>query len=234
MTIQEIKQKTGKAAVEALVKSGMKIGLGTGSTALYVIQHLGLLVQQGVLHDIAAVPTSFQSAQECYKSNIPVYSLDSPRIKGRLDLSIDGADEVDRNLFCIKGGGGALLLEKIIAYNSDAYCLVVDKTKCVENLGLVFPVPLELVPEARVPVTQALERRGLKVTLREAVRKVGPVITEHGNILLDVLFPEPVNPVEWESAFVQIAGVVESGFFTKTKPAVFVGSESGEVDRLCL
>ncbi|MDR2149879.1 MAG: ribose-5-phosphate isomerase RpiA [Spirochaetaceae bacterium] len=233
MTIQEIKEQTGKTAVEALVKSGMKIGLGTGSTALYVIRHVGLLLQQGVLHDICAVPTSFQSAQECYRSNIPVYALDSPCIKGRLDLSIDGADEVDRNLFCIKGGGGALLLEKIIAYNSDSYCLVVDKSKCVESLGLVFPVPLEVIPEARVPVTQALEKRGLRVTVREAVRKVGPVITEHGNILLDVLFPKPVNPPEWEAALVQIAGIVESGFFTGIKPTVFVGDESGKVENLC-
>ena len=139
-----------------------------------------------------------------------------------------------KKLFCIKGGGGALLLEKIIAYNSDSYCLVVDGGKCVEHLGLAFPVPVEVVPEAYFPVTRYLEKCGLKVNLREALRKAGPVITEHGNLLLDVLFPEPVDPIEWEAAFVQIAGVVESGFFTKIKPAVFVGAESGKVERLCL
>jgi ribose 5-phosphate isomerase A len=236
MNQTEIKENVGKTAVEMMVKSSMKVGLGTGSTAIHAIRHIGSLLKQGILTDIHAVPTSFQSIIECETGGIPIYSLNSPEINGHLDLTIDGADEVNSDNQCIKGGGGALLLEKIVAYNSSAYAVVVDESKLVNHLGMAFPVPLEVVPEARLPVIRALEKRGLSVRLREAVRKVGPVITEHGNILLDVLFPGVANPVDWEHTFAQIPGVVENGFFTRINPTVFVGTADGivEVKKPCL
>jgi ribose 5-phosphate isomerase A len=230
MNQNEIKALVGKTAVERLVKSGMKLGLGTGSTALPAVRHVGLLLREGKLKDIKAVSTSFQTSMECEKWGIPLYTLNSGEIDGRLDLTIDGADEVDGRRWCTKGGGGALLVEKITAYASASFCVVVDESKIVENLGLKFPVPLEVIPEARRTVTLALEALGAEVTLREALRKAGPVITEHGNILLDLKFGSPVNCAELETEFNRIPGVVENGFFTCVRPSVFVGRADGTVE----
>jgi ribose 5-phosphate isomerase A len=232
MNQSEIKALVGKTAVERLVKSGMKLGLGTGSTALPAVRHVGLLLREGKLRDIKAVSTSFQTSMECEKWGIALYTLNSGEIGGRLDLTIDGADEVDGRHWCTKGGGGALLVEKITAYASASFCVVVDESKIVENLGLKFPVPLEVVPEARRTVTLALEALGAEVTLREALRKAGPVITEHGNILLDLGFKSPVDCAALESEINRIPGVVENGFFTRIRPVVFVGHSDGTVEAL--
>jgi ribose 5-phosphate isomerase A len=225
-----VKELVGKRAVETLVKSGMKLGLGTGSTAIPAVRHLGLLLRQGLLKDIRAVPTSFQTSIECEKWGIPLFSLNSAEIGGSLDLTIDGADEVDPRGYCIKGGGGALLVEKITAYASKVYALVVDETKVVENLGLRFPLPLEVVPEARVSAARVLEAFGGELVLREAVRKAGPVITEHGNLLLDLRFKAPVDPAVLEAELNRIPGIVENGFFTRLPPRVFVGRADGTVE----
>ncbi|MDR1902312.1 MAG: ribose-5-phosphate isomerase RpiA [Treponema sp.] len=230
MEQQEIKEMVGKAAVEALVRSGMKLGLGTGSTAIHAVRHVGALIQQGKLKDILAVPTSFQSTIECEKWGIPLYNLNSREIGGRLDLTIDGADEVDPDNYCVKGGGGALLLEKIVAYASAAYCVVVDESKLVNNLALTFPLPVEVINEARVPVMKALESLGTETVLREAVRKAGPVITDHGNFIIDIRFRGPVDPRTLEGEINQLPGVVENGFFTRLRPEVFIGRADGKLE----
>ncbi|MDR1302829.1 MAG: ribose-5-phosphate isomerase RpiA [Treponema sp.] len=230
MDQQGIKEMTGKGAVDALVRSGMKLGLGTGSTAIHAVRHIGSLLRAGTLKDIRAVPTSYQTLIACERWGIPLFTLNSQEIGGTLDLTIDGADEVDGRHYCIKGGGGALLLEKIVAYASASYAIVVDESKQVENLGLQFPVPLELIPEARVPVIQTLEALSAVVQLREAVRKAGPVITEHGNFLLDIRFQNPVDPPVLERELNQIPGVVENGFFTRLRPRVFIGRFDGTLD----
>ena len=225
-----VKELVGKKAAETMVKSGMKLGLGTGSTAMPAVRHVGLLLQQGVLKDIRVVPTSFQTSIECEKWGIPLFSLNSAEIRGELDLTIDGADEVDPRGYCIKGGGGALLVEKIIAYASKSYVIVVDETKVVEHLGLKFPLSIEVIPEARVSVSLALEAFGGELMLREAVRKAGPVITEHGNLLLDLRFKHPVDPVLLETELNRIPGIVENGFFTRLTPRVLVGHADGTVE----
>ncbi|MDR1948300.1 MAG: ribose-5-phosphate isomerase RpiA [Spirochaetaceae bacterium] len=230
MDQKEMKELTGRRAVETLVKSGMKLGLGTGSTAMPAVRHIGALLARGALRDILAVPTSFQTTIECEKWGIPLFSLNSREIGGELDLTIDGADEVDPGLYCVKGGGGALLAEKIAAYASKHYAIVVDESKLAEHLGLVFPVPVEVVPEARIPVSRALEGLGAEAVLREAVRKAGPVITEHGNIILDIRFKQPVDPAGMEDAVNRIPGVVENGFFTRLRPSVFVAHADGTVE----
>ena len=231
-----IKEMVGREAVEALVKSGMKLGLGTGSTAIPAVRHIGSLLNEGKLKNLLAVPTSFQTSIECEKCGIPLFSLNSKEIGGRLDLTIDGADEVDPENRLIKGGGGALLLEKIVAYASASYAIVVDESKIVSALGLAFPVPVEVIPAARVTVTMALEKLGAQVTLREALRKAGPVITDNGNLLLDILFKEAVNPTVLEAEINCIPGVVENGFFTgpakcRLRPHVFIGKMDGRVER---
>jgi len=226
---------TGRAAVEALVKSGMKLGLGTGSTAIPAVQRIGALLAEGKLKDILAVPTSFQTSIECEKWGIPLFTLNSKEIGGVLDLTIDGADEVDPKNRLIKGGGGALLLEKIVAYASASYAIVVDESKLAENLGIKFPVPVEVIPDARVPVTLALQKLGAEVMLREAVRKAGPVITDRGNLLLDIRFKVPPNPTALEAELNRIPGVVENGFFTGPcdrvlVPKVFIGKTDGTLE----
>jgi len=235
MDQNEIKEMLGREAVDVLVKSGMKLGLGTGSTAIPAVRRIGALLSEGRLKDIRAVPTSFQTSIECEKWSIPLFSLNSKEIGGKLDLTIDGADEVDPKNRLIKGGGGALLLEKIVAYASSSYAIVADESKIVEHLGIKFPVPVEVVSEARIPVTLALEKLGASVVLREAIRKAGPVITDHGNLLLDIVFKEPVDPVYLEAELNRIPGVVENGFFTgpsdrPLRTVVFIG-HSGKVEQ---
>ena len=235
MEQNQIKVLTAEAAVDTLVKSGMKLGLGTGSTAVHAVRRVGALLEKGALRDIRAVPTSFQTVIECENLGIPIYTLNSREINGSLDLTIDGADEVDPVNRCVKGGGGALLLEKIIAYASLKSALVVDESKITNDLGLKFPVPVEVIPEARLPVTRRLEKLGAEVTLREALRKAGPVITDHGNLLLDIRFRFKVDPAALEAEINRIPGVVENGFFTgpadrPLRPKVFIGCGDGRIE----
>jgi ribose 5-phosphate isomerase A len=226
----KMKEAAGRAAVDALVHSGMKLGLGTGSTAIHAIRRVGELLAQGTLKDISAFATSFQSEIECERLGIPFYPLNSRELAGALDLTIDGADEVDPRGRLIKGGGGAQLIEKIAAYASAAYAITVDESKIVDNLGAGFPVPVEVVPAARVSAGKALESLGAAVTLREALRKAGPVITEHGNLILDIRFASPVDPVEMENKINDIPGVVENGFFTRITPVVYIARSDGTVE----
>jgi ribose 5-phosphate isomerase A len=226
----KLKETAGRMAVDAMVQSGMKLGLGTGSTAIHAIRRVGELLARGTLRDISAFSTSFQSDIECEKLGIPVYTLNSRELSSGLDLTIDGADEVDSENRLIKGGGGALLIEKLAAYASAAYAITVDESKLTANLGMGFPVPVEVIPEARVQAARALEKLGAAVTLREALRKAGPVITEHGNIILDIRFGSPVDPAALETEISRIPGVVENGFFTRIRPAVFIARSDGTIE----
>jgi ribose 5-phosphate isomerase A len=226
-----MKEAAGKAAVDSMVKSGMKLGLGTGSTAIYAVRRVGELIEQGILRDICAFATSFQTEIECEKLGIPFYTLNSHQLSGGLDLTIDGADEIDPNNFVIKGGGGALLIEKLTAYASLSFAIVADESKLKERLGMGFPVPVEVIPEARVQAARALEKLGAtEIILREALRMAGPVITEHRNLILDIRFNSPVDPEEMETELNKIPGVVENGFFTRNLPVVFIAHSNGTIE----
>jgi len=227
----EGKKAAGDAAA-ARVENGMKVGMGTGSTAVWAIRGIGKRLASGEVHDVVAVATSSQSEMECQKLGIPLRSMNDPEINGRLDLTIDGADEIDGDLNLTKGGGGALLIEKIVAYSSEAMIVVVDYSKLVANLGLVFPVPLEVLPLARVPVLRAIELLGGQPAVRMAERKMGAVITDNGNIIVDVRFPEAINPVEMETRLGQIPGVLGNGLFTQVHPTVIVGRTDGTVEQI--
>ena len=237
MSLSQNDQKVlaARTAVETLVEkglifSGMKIGLGTGSTALPAVKRLSEFIADGTLKDIKAVATSFQTENACIDWGIPVFSFKDRAIDGQLDLAIDGADEIDTENNCIKGGGAALLREKIVAYNAKNFVIVADSSKAVSSLGTKFALPVEIIAEAYVPVKKALEKLGAKVVLREGVRKCGPVITDNGNQIVDCLWEKPVDPVKMEDIIDDITGVVEVGFFTKNKPAVFIGKEDGTVE----
>ena len=225
-----MKEAAGKAVVDEMVKSGMKLGLGTGSTAIHAVRRVGELLAQKKLHDISAFATSFQTEIECEKLGIPLYSLNSKELSAGLDLTIDGADEVDQRNFLIKGGGGAMLIEKLAAYSSASFVITIDETKLTGSLGTGFPVPLEVIPEARVQVTRVLEKIGASATLREAVRKAGPVITEHGNIILDIRFSSLIDPSFMETELNKIPGVVENGFFTRNPPVIYIAHNDGTIE----
>lgn len=232
---KEQKELVAKTAVDTLVQkglifSGMKIGLGTGSTALPAVKRIAELIQNRTLQNIKAVVTSFQTENACADWGIPVYSFKDRVIQGELDLAIDGADEIDTNNNCIKGGGAALLREKIVAYNSKKFVIVADSSKAVKTLGTKFPLPVEIIGEAYVPVKNRLKKLGAKVQIREGVKKCGPVITDNGNQIVDCLWENPVDPEKMEDIINSITGVVEVGFFTKNKPVAFISKEDGSVE----
>ncbi|MCL2230172.1 MAG: ribose-5-phosphate isomerase RpiA [Treponema sp.] len=229
-TISLMKIAAGKAAVDNMVKSGMKLGLGTGSTAIHAVRRVGELLAQGELRDICAFPTSFQTEIECEKLRIPFFTLNSRELSSGLDLTIDGADEVDPKSNLIKGGGGAHLIEKLAAYASAEFAVTVDESKITESLGGGFPIPVEVIPEARVQAAKTLEKLGADVILREAIRKAGPVITEHGNVILDIRFSHKIDPSLMETELNQIPGVVENGLFTRKQPVVYIARSSGTVE----
>lgn len=234
MTQNEQKELVASTAIDTLIKdkkifSGMKIGLGTGSTAIPAVKHLAKRINDGTLKDIKAVVTSFGTQNLCEELGIPVYSMNDKIIGGHLDLAIDGADEVDPKNNVIKGGGAALLREKIVAYNSDQFVVVADSTKIVDSLGTKFPLPVEIIGEARVPVAKVLNALGAECTLREGVKKCGPVITDNGNQILDIVWKNPVDSELMEDKINSIVGVVEVGFFTKNKPIVFTMDSNEKV-----
>lgn len=237
--LSQSEQKTLVAnfAIDTLIErkkifSGMKIGLGTGSTAMPAVRRLAERIADGTLKDIKAVVTSFQTQLACEEFGIPVYSLNDKTIGGRLDLAIDGADEIAPDKAVIKGGGAALLREKIVEYNAKTFVVIGDSSKAVKTLGTKFPLPVEIIADARVPVQKALEKLGAKCVLREGVKKAGPVITDNGNQILDLLWEKPVDPKLMEKKINEIVGVVENGFFTKNRPIVFVAQEDGSVRSL--
>lgn len=235
ISISEQKTLAARTAVETLLKkglisSGMKIGLGTGSTALPAVKRLSEYIKDGTLKDIKAVATSFQTENACADLDIPVFSFKDRKIDGQLDLAIDGADEIDEKNNLIKGGGAALLREKIVAYNSKIFVVVADSSKSVKTLGTKFPLPVEIIPEAYCPIKKRLEEFGAKITLREGIKKCGPVITDNGNQIIDCLWENPVDPEIFEDKINGIPGVVETGFFTKNKPIAFIAKPDGTVE----
>lgn len=235
MTQNEQKVLVANTAVDKLIEEGkifdgMKIGLGTGSTAMPAVKRLAEHIQNGKVKDVKAVVTSFQTAVACQELGIPVYTLNDKIIGGQLDLAIDGADEVDDDCNCIKGGGAAHLREKLVEYNSKIFVVIGDSSKAVKTIGTQFRVPVEIIGDARVPVTQALNKLGADCVLREGVKKAGPVITDNGNMILDCHWESPINVAEMEDKINQIVGVVENGLFSKNKPIVFIAQDDGTVD----
>jgi len=224
-----IKRQLGRQAAEKLVASGMKLGLGTGSTAIEAVRRIGELVREGALRDLKVVPTSFQTEVACRELGISLWSLNDPLIAGRLDLTIDGADEVDPSWRLVKGGGAAMLIEKIVAHASRDYAIIVDSSKIVGRLGEKAPVPVELVPEALLTVSRAVETLGGVPALRMAKMKDGPVITDHGNFVLDVRFPAAFDPPAMERELALIPGVLAHGIFTRPVSDLLVGWPDGRI-----
>ena len=217
--VKLMKQEVGKAAAN-LVKSGSIVGLGTGSTTAYTIQYLGERLKSGELKDIVGIPTSFQSEVLAKEYGVPLTTLDAV---DHIDIAIDGADEVDPHKNLIKGGGAAHTREKVVDYLAAQFIVVVDSGKLVDKLGSVFAVPVEVIPMALTPVTNAIKALGGKPELRMGVRKAGPVITDQGNMILDVTFDHIDDPVNLEKRLNNIPGVLENGIFVNCADIVLVG-----------
>ncbi|XFA71877.1 ribose-5-phosphate isomerase RpiA [Thermosynechococcaceae cyanobacterium Okahandja] len=217
--IQQMKQAVAKAAADR-VESGMVVGLGTGSTTAFVIEFLGDRLRKGDLSDIRGVPTSFQASVLAKQHGIPLVTLDDIT---KIDIAIDGADEVDPAKNLIKGGGAAHTREKIVDSLADQFLVVVDSSKLVERLGSTFPVPVEVLPLALSPVSRALTALGGIPELRMGVKKDGPVITDQGNLVLDVKFAAIEDAAALEKTINNIPGVVENGLFVNLADVILVG-----------
>jgi len=213
-----------RAALEAVkhVKDRYVIGLGSGTTAAYAILEIGKIIRQKKWH-ILGVPTSHQAFLLAVDCGIPVTTLNE---HPRLDLTIDGVDQLDKDLNMIKGMGGALTREKIVALASKQNVIVADKTKLVKKLGTDHPVPVEVLPFAVATVTSKIREIGGKPILRVREGKVGPVVTDNGNFILDVNF-ESIKSLDRLDAQVRlIPGVIETGFFLKIAHIAYIGDSS--------
>jgi ribose 5-phosphate isomerase A len=217
--VKLMKQEVGKAAASR-VQSGTIVGLGTGSTTAYAIQSLGDRIKSGELKDIKGVPTSFQAEVLAKQYGIPLTTLDAI---DRIDIAIDGADEVDPQKNLIKGGGAAHTREKIVDTLAEQFIVVVDSSKLVEKLGSTFLLPVEVIPMAITPVMRAIAKLGGKPELRMGIKKAGPVITDQGNMVVDVKFDTIDDPAGLEKTLNNIPGVLENGLFVGVTDVVLIG-----------
>jgi len=215
-----MKQIVANAAIKE-VKSDMIIGLGSGSTAALMIKSLASEIRSGKLKNIRGVATSFQSEVLALELDIPLIDLASV---SQIDLAIDGADEVDPGFQLIKGGGACHVREKLVASKANQLLIVVDETKIVQNLNRSFPLPVEVLPNAWKQVQEVLSKMKGDSTLRMANKKAGPVVTDQGNLILDVFFNEGIKkPKEIEMSINNIPGVLENGLFVDLTDKVLVG-----------
>lgn len=222
MEREELKKLAGEKAVEQ-IKDGMIVGLGTGSTVEHALKKLGELVRNGL--EIQGIPTSIQTKRIAQEEKIPLTTIEE---HPEIDITIDGADEVDSFLNLIKGGGGALTREKIIAFNSKKLIIIVDDSKVVKALGIDFPLPVEVVKFGWTATKKTLEGLGCEVVRRE-VMEGEPYITDNGNYILDCDFEYIKEPDQMEIDINNIPGVVENGLFINLAHQVIVGGKQGIV-----
>lgn len=216
----QMKQAVAEAAV-AQIRDGMVVGLGSGSTAALMIEGLGARLAAGQLRDIVGVTTSFQGEGLAAELGIPLRALNAT---DRIDLAIDGADEVDPSFQLIKGGGACHVQEKLVADRAERFIVVVDSTKLVRCLNLDFLLPVEVLPGAWVQVQSRLKSMGGVAELRMATRKAGPVVTDQGNLVLDVRFENGISdPIALERDINNLPGVLENGLFVNLADEVLVG-----------
>lgn len=220
--MSSLKLQAARRAVE-LVEDGMVLGLGTGSTTRLAIDEIGKLVRDG--YRLVGVPTSIETERQARSLNIPLSTLEKV---GQIDLTIDGADEVDPCLRLIKGLGGALLREKMVAYYSKREVIIVDGSKVVDVLGVRTPLPVEVVQFGHLRTKSALEALGCVATLRGGE---SPFVTDNGNLIYDCKFDRISEPEETSTRIDSIPGVVENGLFIGLATSVVIGTERGTVIR---
>ncbi len=221
--MSRVKLNAAKSALEKIPKSG-PIGLGSGSTVAIFAKELGKRISEGV-NDICVVPSSYQAYQLAIEYGIPLTNLD---INPELILTVDGADEVDKHLNLTKGGGGALFQEKVVASASKKLIIIVDESKLVEKLASRFLIPIEILPFSLGVVRRKIASMGIEPIVRQAEKKMGPVVTDNGNFIIDLKFSKPLeNPAKVATDLKMISGVVETGLFIGMTDEVHVGKEDG-------
>lgn len=219
-----MKKLAGEKAVDEYVKDGMTVGLGTGSTAYYVILRVAELVRQG--YDLRCVATSVASEKLALENGITVVDLNDVN---HVDVTIDGADEIDPKMNLIKGLGGALLREKIVAAASVQEIIVADESKLVEKIGTRVSLPVEVLPFGHVRTAYGLKRQGCEPVLRMNGEK--PYVTDGGNYIYDCRFDGGIEYLSFkESAIDAIPGVVECGLFVNMAAAAVIAHRDGSVE----
>lgn len=221
--IEDAKKNAALEAAEH-VRDDFVIGLGSGSTAAYAIQAIGKRVEREEIH-VSAVPTSYQAFMLAVDHGLPITTLLEHPI---LDLTIDGADQIDDQLNLIKGMGGALTREKIVASASKSFMIVADERKKTKFLGENDqPVPMEIVPFAVPIILKKIEEMGGRPVLRESNQKVGPVITDNGNFIIDADFGVIHKPEKLQQNLKSLPGMLETGLFLDIADLVYIGEPSG-------
>ena len=206
-----------------MIESGMVIGLGSGSTVRYALEEIGNRIVSGLLKDITGIPSSLLTEKLARKSGIPLTNLDQ---KPEIDLTIDGADEVGPDLSLIKGGGGALLREKILMESSRVNVIIVDENKLSARLGTNWPVPVEVFPLARQPVRDFLVSLGARISTRENEDE-SFFLTDQQNIILDASFGPITGPEHLAIRLSRRAGIIEHGLFLGLATEIIVAGKKG-------
>jgi ribose 5-phosphate isomerase A len=227
---EDVEKAKRNAALEAVkhVENGFVIGLGSGSTVAYAAEEIGKRIKAEKLC-VKAVPTSYQAFMLAVENGIPITTLEE---NPTLDLTIDGADQIDENLNLIKGMGGALTREKIVAAASKTLIIIADERKKAKILGENGQqVPIEVLPFSAPFVARKLSELGGKPKIREGTGKVGPVVTDNGNFIIDVDFGPIENPSKLDAKLKRIPGIVETGLFVDMADLVYLG-KLDKVERL--
>jgi ribose 5-phosphate isomerase A len=215
---EALKQLAGHGAA-TLVADGMVCGMGTGSTARFFIEEVGRRMREEGLR-ITGIPTSFQSRILCQEQGIPLRDAQDCR---RIDLAVDGADEVDPDLNVTKGGGAAHTLEKLVATMASQFVVIVDESKLVPRLGTTLDIPIEIILPALGYVTEVVTRFGGEARLRMGLNKDGPVVTDNGQLIIDAKFGLDVDLREVDARLHRTPGVLDTGLFFDLAAKVLVG-----------
>jgi ribose 5-phosphate isomerase A len=223
MTTDEIKQAVAQRAAE-FVTDGMTLGVGTGTTAKHLLYALASRIRRGLR--FTGVPTSSQTEQLALQLNIPIVSLDKA---GEIQLAIDGADEVSSQLDLIKGGGGAFLQEKMVAFAANKFIVIGDESKLVTTLGK-FPLPVEVVPYGIERIKKHIADLACDISLRYRNEKV--YVTDHGHHVLDCRFGMITDPVQLNVSLKEIPGVVETGLFLQIADIALIGYADGSIKEI--
>jgi len=235
LTQDELKKMVGYKAVDDYVKSGMVVGLGTGSTAYFAVERVGEKLKSGELEDILAIPTSVRTKEQAEELGIPLVTLDT---HSKLDVAIDGADEVDPDLNLTKGGGGALFREKIVEVCAEKFIVIVDESKICDGLGPGFPIPIEIVPFCHEHTMRTIAElpscSGCKPVLRMGSSSNNQVdgdeiaVTDNGNYIVDLHFEELIKDAPTMGKEIKnVVGVVEHGLFCDMTTAVIIAGKDG-------
>jgi len=219
---ESLKENAGQYAAE-FIQDGMIVGLGTGSTVKYFLQAISEKLKTGDLKDIFGIPSSIQTEKLAGELNIPLSTFAEHQ---KLDISVDGADEVDPEFNLIKGGGGALLREKVLAQASQRYIIIIDDSKYVKRLGIKWSVPVEVLPYAEPVVTNYIKSLGAQIRLRETDE--GKIyMTDQNNYILDCKFGPIADMTELAIKLKMRSGIQEHGLFISLTTDVVIAGEKG-------